>query len=78
MLAVVPPIPTTEAYIRTAETEDWTRLTNENELNATKSDIAELQQQVGVLDSTLAILKDNLGTMSDMLDLLNGVTEEST
>lgn len=78
VLAVVPPIPTTEAYIRTAKTEDWTRLTNENELNATKSDVAVLQQQVGALDSTLAILKDNLGTMSDMLDLLNGVTEEST
>lgn len=43
-----------------------------------QSKITALQQQVGALDSTLAILKDNLGTMSDMLDLLNGVTEEST
>lgn len=34
--------------------------------------------RIDVIDSTLAILKDNLGTMSDMLDLLNGVTEEST
>lgn len=46
VLAVVPPIPTTEAYIRTAETEDWTRLTNENELNAAKSDITALQQEI--------------------------------
>lgn len=43
-----------------------------------QSKITALQQQVGALDSTLAILKDNLGTMSDMLDLINGVTEEST
>lgn len=53
VLAVVTPTATTTAYIRTAETEDWTRLITEGELNAIKSDMAALQQQISKLTAVV-------------------------
>lgn len=40
--------------------------------------MSDISSNINSLDSTLQIMNTQLGNMSDMLDELNGVTEETS
>ena len=52
--------------------------TAEQHLKAISKSMSDIPSNINSLDSTLQIMNTQLGTMSDMLDELNGVTEETS
>jgi hypothetical protein len=78
LLEIVPTVTAPVMYIRTAEDEEYTRIARYTELVAERKKVRDLQSRVTTLEALYEIMKNDLGTMSEMLDTLNGETEDET
>ena len=67
-------------YADKADVREWLRITwklPEQHLKAISKSMSDISSNINSLDSTLQIMNAQLGTMSEALDEVNGVTEET-
>ncbi|XP_054836339.1 laminin subunit alpha-5 [Eublepharis macularius] len=65
-----------EAVNKTRQTEDLSSL-NRNHLEEFQQKSRELQEQYGMIQNTLLVAEDSLAQVSDLLQIIDRVTEES-